>query len=389
MKKRIKICFVLVNRANYGRVKLLMSEIKKNKNFQLQIVLVSSPLLKKYGQLDEIIKKDGFKINSSFFTHVEGENLHTMTKSTALCLLELSSCFKILSPDIVFTIGDRYESLATAIAASYSNIYLCHLQGGELSGSIDDNVRHAVTKLSNLHLVATERSKKIVKSMGENPKNVFNVGSLSVEKVKKSNVFSQDQIKEILKIKKDKKFFLITYHPSTLEIDKSINELKNLLEVLKSFKKINLIFTGTNDDPNSMIIKKIIDKFIKLHKNAKFVHSLGSKVYISSMNYCDLVIGNSSSGILETPTLKKATVNIGNRQKGRIRSKNIIDTDERKSSILRAIIKGRSKTFRKRIKSIKNPYGIGKTSRFSVKILKKLDFDKILIKKFHSVKNFK
>lgn len=376
MKKRIKICFVLVNRANYGRVKLLMSEIKKNKNFQLQIVLVSSPLLKKYGQLDEIIKKDGFKINSSFFTHVEGENLHTMTKSTALCLLELSSCFKNLSPDMVFTIGDRYESLATAIAASYSNIYLCHLQGGELSGSIDDNVRHAVTKLSNLHLVATERSKKIVKSMGENPKNVFNVGCPSIDIIKKVNFKKKVDLSKYshglgYKLDLSKPYFVVLIHPVTTNYAKNLDLISTILKLIKKLQN-QIVWIWPNNDAGADLLTKKIRAYREKNNNTKinFYTNLETEDYLSLIKNSKCLIGNSSSGIREGSYLGIPTVNIGNRQNLRERGNNVIDVEINSSKIFKAI----KKITNKKIKKSKI-YGDGNSIKKIVKILSSIKLD--------------
>jgi len=370
MKKKRKICFVLVNRANYGRVKLLMSEIKKNKNLELQIVLVSSPLLKKYGQLDEVIKKDGFKINASFFTHVEGENLHTMTKSTALCLLELSSCFRSLSPDIVFTIGDRYESLATAIAASYSNIYLCHLQGGELSGSIDDKVRHAVTKLSNLHLVATERSKKIVKIMGENPKDVFNVGCPSIDLIKKINFKEKPDLSKYAygvghKMDLSSPYFVVLLHPVTTNYLKNLHLIKEVLKSVENLKT-QIFWLWPNNDAGANFITKKIRSFRENNKDVKinFFTNLETEDYLKLIKNCKCLIGNSSSGIRESAFLKIPTVNIGDRQNRREKGNNVIDVDINSEKILKAI-----KTIsQRRIKKSKL-YGDGNSTKKIIKIL--------------------
>jgi len=370
MKKKIKICFVLVNRANYGRVKLLMHEIKKNKNFELQVVLVSSPVLKKYGQLDEIIKKDRFKINASFFTHVEGENLDTMTKSTALCLLELSSCFKNLSPDIVFTIGDRYETLATAIAASYSNIYLCHLQGGELSGSIDDKVRHAVTKLSNLHFVATERSEIIVKSMGENPKNVFNVGCPSIDLIKKINFRAKPDLSKYKygvghKLDLSKPYFVILLHPVTTNYSENLNLINNVIKSVANLKT-QIAWLWPNNDAGANFITKKIRSFREKNKNLKinFFTNLETEDYLKLIKNSKCLIGNSSSGIRESAFLKVPAVNIGDRQNLREKADNVIDVEINSKKILKAI----KIISQKEIKESKI-YGDGNSTKKIIKIL--------------------
>ena len=370
MKSKRKICFVIVNRANYGRVKLLMNEIKKRKNLELQVVLVSSPLLKKYGQLDDIIKKDGFKINASFFTHVEGENLHTMTKSTALCLLELSSCFKSLSPDIVFTIGDRYESLATAIAASYSNIYLCHLQGGELSGSIDDNVRHAVTKLSNLHLVATERAKKIVKLMGENPKNVFNVGCPSIDLIKKINFKKKIDLSKYKygvghKLDLSQPYIVILLHPVTTDYLRNLDLINNVLKTVLKLRT-QVVWLWPNNDAGANFLTKKIRSFREKNKEIKinFFTNLETEDYLKLIKNSECLVGNSSSGIRESSFLCVPTVNIGERQYLRERGNNVIDVQEKSEKIFDAI----KKISQKKIKK-SHLYGAGNTSKKIVKIL--------------------
>ena len=187
MKKKIKICFVIVNRANYGRIKLLLQKLKGSPKFELQIILCSSALLHKYGDLTKILKKDGLKINFKIYSNFEGENLISMTKTAGHLISDLTTCIMHLNPDMILTIGDRFETIATAISASYLNKFLVHIQGGELSGSIDESIRHAVTKFSHLHLVATNKAKKNVLQMGENPKYVFNVGCPSIDEILKTD----------------------------------------------------------------------------------------------------------------------------------------------------------------------------------------------------------
>ena len=380
MKK--KICFVIVNRANYGRVKYLMKNIDQSKEFILQIVLISSTLLKKYGQLDQILKKDGFKINYSFFTHVEGENLFTMTKSTALGLLELSSCFRNLKPDIAFTIGDRYESLATAIAAAYSNIFLVHLQGGEMSGSIDDSVRHAVTKFSNLHLVATKRSKKIVEQMGENSKMVYNVGCPSIDIIKRTNINHKLNLSKYkggtgYLVDINKTYYVFIIHPVTTDYQ---NNMKLVNEMLLLAKYLNdqIIWIWPNNDAGSDIISKKIRSFREKNKNLKinFFTNMITEDYLKLIKNCKCLIGNSSSGIRESSFLKIPVVNIGDRQNLRERGNNVIDVSLDHKKIKKAI----SKITKKKIK-ISKIYGDGNSTKKILKILKRINLE--TNKKFH------
>jgi len=371
MKK--KICFVLVNRANYGRVKYLMQEIKRSKKFILQITLISSPLLKKYGKLDEIIKKDGFKINASFYTHIEGENLHTMTKSTALSLLELSSCFQNLNPHLVFTIGDRYESLATAICASYTNIFLCHLQGGELSGSIDERVRHAVTKLSDLHFVATTRSKKIVEKMGENPRMVFNVGCPSIDIIKKINFKKKINLKKYQGgigpiINLEKPYYVILLHPVTTNYLENNNLINELLLVVKNLNE-QIIWIWPNNDAGADLITKKLRSFREKNKNLKinFYTNFETEDYLKIIKRCKCLIGNSSSGIREASYLRIPVINVGDRQKFRERGNNVIDQVVNHKKILKSIKFISAKKIKKN-----NIYGNGDSSKKILNILSKI-----------------
>lgn len=373
MKKK-KICFVIVNRANYGRIKGLMLKIKKDKNFQLQIILSSSTLLKKYGKLDSIIKKDGFKISRSFFTHVEGETHSTMTKSTALSLLEISSSLNELKPDIVFTTGDRYETLATAIAASYMNIFLCHLQGGELTGSIDENVRHAVTKLSHLHFACTIKSKKRIISMGEDPKMVFNVGCPSIDLIKKINFKKKVNLKKHnfgigYKVDLNKPYYLVLLHPVTTNYNNDIL-INSVLDAISQLKT-QVIWIWPNNDAGANIITRKIRSFREKKKDLKinFYTNFEVEDYLKILNGCKTLIGNSSSGVRESSFLGVPVINVGDRQNGRERSKNIHDVDIKSKNIQKKIIQ-LSKIKRYPKNSL---YGNGQSISKIIKILKKTD----------------
>jgi bifunctional UDP-N-acetylglucosamine 2-epimerase / N-acetylmannosamine kinase len=375
MKK--KICFVIVNRANYGRIKNLLLKIKKKKEFQLQIILISSPLLKKYGKLENVIKKDGLKIDRKLYTHVEGENLSTMTKSTALALLELSSAFNDLGPDIVFTTGDRYETLATAIASSYMNIFLCHLQGGELTGSIDDNVRHAVTKLSHLHLASTFESRKRIIKMGENPKRVFNVGCPSIDLIKSINFKKKINFKNNgigYKTDLTKPYYMVLLHPVTTSANNNVL-INNVFESIKNLNE-QVIWIWPNNDAGATIITKRIRSFREKYNNLKinFFINFEAEDYLKLLSKTKCLIGNSSSGIREASYLCVPAVNIGDRQNLRERGDNIIDCEINSLKITKAIHKATKK--KKFIKN--NIYGEGNSIDKILQILKdiKLDINK-------------
>ena len=281
MKKR-KICVVINNRANYARIKSALIEIKKNKKLELQIVLGSSAILQRYGEVSDIIKRDGFKINRSIYTLLEGENLLTMSKSTGISIMEFSSIFNELKPDIVVVIADRYETLAAAVAASYMNIVLVHTQGGEITGSIDESVRHATTKLAHIHFPASLKSKKNIIKMGEDPKKVFLVGCPSLDLINKKNLKIDNKFKRKyssygvgeLKIDFDKPYVVVLQHPVTTEynlINKNINETIKAIMMIKH----QIIWLWPNVDAGSDIVSKKI-RIIREKKNQKI--SDGKKI---------------------------------------------------------------------------------------------------------------
>ncbi len=374
MIRKKKICFVLVNRANYGRVRSLMLNIKKSSFFDLQTVLISSTLLKKYGSLNELIKKDGIKVNYQLFNHIEGENLFTMTRSTGLALLDLSSTFQKLKPDIVFTIGDRYETLSTAITAAFLNIYLVHLQGGELTGSIDEYVRHSVTKLSNLHLVATKKSRQRVVQMGENPNRVFNVGCPSIDIIKKTNLYKNINFKKYghgvgYKIDYKKPYYVVLLHPVTTKYKENLKLIMEMIKVVKNLDHQTVWLWPNNDAGSNMITKKIRslrEKNKKLKIN--FFINFEVEDYLRLISRCRCLIGNSSSGIRESSFLGIPVVNVGDRQKLRERGNNVIDASIDSKIILQSV----KKISKQKIKKTKL-YGDGNTNIKIINILKKID----------------
>ena len=380
-----KICVVIVNRANYGRVRLLLKKIKKSKKLKLQIILASSTLLKNYGKLDEIIKKDGLKVDKKFFNHISGENNETMAKSVGLLTIELSSVFYDLKPDLVLTIADRYETLATATAASYMNICVAHLQGGELTGSIDESVRHAVTKLSHIHLTCTNNSRKRVIQMGENPKKVFNVGCPSIDQIRNINFkkkFSLTKYKFGVGYKVDlkKKYLVVMLHPITNNEQETVQNIKN---TFASILKINMqcIWFWPNIDAGSNKISNYIRSFRENNPNNKinFYTNFETEDFLKLIKNADCLIGNSSSGIREGSYLQVPVVNIGSRQDNRERGDNVLDTKNTKKSIYNSIIRQLN---RKRIK-INNIYGNGNSSQKILNIINKVSLD--INKKFRDI----
>jgi len=360
MKKR-KICVVTGTRAEYGLLRWLMDGINKSTKLDLQIVATGMHLSPEFGLTYQEIENDGFKIDKKIEMLLSADTPSSISKSTGLGLIGFADAFYELNPDIVIVLGDRYEVLAASLAAMFVNSPIAHIHGGETTaGAFDEAIRHSITKMAWWHFVAASEYEKRVIQLGENPGRVFNVGGLGVDAIKKTNLLSKDELMIKTGIKFGKKNLLITYHPVTLENKTSQQDFKSLLDVLSEIKDIYLIFTMPNADSDGRIIKQMIENFINKHpKNSISFTSMGSLNYLSTLQYIDGVIGNSSSGLAEAPTFKIGTINIGDRQKGRLKSESVIECDPTKKSITLAIDKLYDHKFQKDLHSVQNPYGDG------------------------------
>ena len=369
-----KICFVIASRANYGRVKSVVIEFKKSKKYKVQIVLAASSLLERYGDLRKTLSSDGLKVDREAFLVVEGESPLTMTKSTGLAIIELSSIFNNLKPDVVVTVGDRYETIATAIAASYMNITLAHIQGGEITGSIDESVRHAITKLSHIHFTSTKKSKKNVISMGEDKRYVFHVGCPSFDLLTKK--ISKIKIKKNLvgvgaNIEIEKKFILVVFHPVTTEYGQSYNQTEKIIKAIDKFKN-QTIWLWPNIDAGSDGISKSIRKNREKGKlkNVLFIKNLQVENYNFLLKNASCLVGNSSSFLREASFFGTPTVLVGNRQEKREMGKNVVKSSFNESEILNKIKSQYNKRYKK-----SNIYGDGRAAKRISKILYKLNLN--------------
>lgn len=384
MKKK-KICIVTGSRAEYGLLYYLIKEIKKNSKLNPQIIVTGMHLSSKFGFTYKEIEKD-FKINKKINLLLSSDTDLGVSKSIGKAITSFSRAYNELRPDIMLFLGDRYEIFSAAIAAMLAKIPIAHIHGGETTeGSLDEAMRHSITKMSHLHFVSNEKYKRRVIQLGEKPNSVFNVGALGVENIKKVKLIKKKQLETEINFKFLKNNLMVTFHPETLENNLNQMHIKELFTALSKLKKFGLIFTMPNADiNNSMIFKKIIE-FCNTHKNAKYYLSLGQKRYFSCLKYVDAVIGNSSSGILEVPSFKKPTINIGDRQKGRLQAKSIINCNLNSNSILRALKKINSKEFQTMTKFIKNPYyKLGTCSKI-VSILQNVKLKNILKKNFYDL----
>jgi len=382
-----KICIVTGTRADYGLLHRLMNAVNGDKKLQLQIIATGMHLSPEFGLTQNEIKRDGFKINKNVEMLLSSDTSSSISKSTGLGLIGFSDAFNDLKPDIVVLLGDRYEIFSASIAATFAKIPIAHIHGGETSeGAYDEAIRHSISKMAWWHFVSTEYYKKRVIQLGEDPSRVFNVGSLGVDAIKNLKLVSKKKLIDNTGIKLGKKNLLLTYHPVTLENNTSKKQFEQLLHVLNDFKEINIIFTMPNADSDSRVIKKMIDNYVLNHQKRSIAFSsMGHLNYLSTMQLVDGVIGNSSSGLMEAPTFKIGTINIGDRQKGRIKSKSIIDCEPNKKSIKNAINKLYSEKFQLILSTVKNPYeGINSVNKI-IKILKSDLLPKELKKEFYDL----
>lgn len=382
-----KVCFITTSRADYGTLEELLNEIIKNKNIKLQLIITGSHSSKIFGSIKEITNKKKYfvkkiKINSN------NKNSKSVALSFAEATKKITAILSFFKPDIFVVFGDRYEMLAAATSAYILRIPIVHIAGGEkTAGSIDDGFRHAITKLSTLHFPVTHSYKKRLIQLGENPSTIFNYGSLNLTKIKKNIYLNKKQLEKILGLKFLKKNLLLTFHPDTINYNQCMKNLIIVLNSLKSLKNIRIIITSPNADSRGITMINYIKKFIKKKTSNNFIFfkSLGSQVYLSLLKIVDGVVGNSSSGISEVPFFKIGTVNIGDRQQGRIMTQSIINCPVSKNKIIASVNKLFDNKFKKKIRKNYKIYGDGTAS---IKIAKKIlnfKFNKFQKKNFYDI----
>ena len=384
MKKR-KIIAVTSSRADFSIQKELVKELKKKAN--LKLIVTGTHFSRKHGMTWKEIKKQNIKIDYKIEVIRNKKKIINQTEIASKILLKSAEILNDFKPDIILILGDRFEMHAIASSALILRIPIVHIHGGELtSGAFDDALRHSITKMSHVHIVAHDTYKKRIIQMGENPNSVFSVGSLSIDNIKKIKFLSKIELENKLNIKFKNKNLIVTFHPTTLKKDSGLVEISNLLNTLKKLRDTLVIFTTNNIDPEADIIMKEIAKEVKISKNFYLFPSLGQKIYFSILNIFDGVIGNSSSGIIEAPSFNIGIINIGNRQSGRFRASQIIDCDVDSKSISVAIKKMYSKKYLNLLKNSSNPFKKNNTLKKIVKIILNYPLDKILEKKFYNIK---
>lgn len=383
------ICVITGSRAEYGLLRPLIEVIDKDEDLNLQLIVTGMHLSPEFGLTYREIEKDGFKIDEKIETLLSSDSVVGISKSMGLTIISFTECFLRLKPDMVLVLGDRYEIFAATSATAVANIPVAHLHGGETTeGAFDEAFRHSITKMSYLHFTSTEAYRKRVIQLGEHPSRVFNVGAIGIESIKKLSLFSKEELEDIINFKLDKAYSLVTFHPVTLENNTSEVQFKELLAAFDKFKNLNLIFTKSNSDSNGRIINSLIDQYVSKNSDRTISFtSMGQLKYLSAMKYCSLVIGNSSSGIIEAPSFNVPTINIGDRQKGRIKANSVINCNPRSKEIVDAINTALSAEFKEKIRNIKNPYGDGNVSYKIIDKVKEFIFSELDLKKtFYDLK---
>jgi len=386
MKKR-RICVVTSSRADYGLLYWLMKEIIDDSNLELQIIATGMHLSPEFGLTYKEIEKE-FKINKKIEILLSSDTSIGISKSMGLALISFAEAYGELNPSIVVVLGDRFEIFCAATSAMVARLPIAHIHGGESTeGLIDEAIRHSISKMSHLHFTSTEQYRKRVIQLGENPERVFNVGAMGIENIRRLSLLSRDELEKTIGFKFNRRNILVTFHPVTLEGNTSKIQFQEILKAVDQLEHTSIIFTMANSDTDGRIINKMIVEYVEMNSNKSVYYiSLGKLAYLSILQYVDAILGNSSSGIIEAPSFKIGTINIGDRQRGRIKSSSVIDCSPNREEILKAISVVYSNEFQTKLKTVHNPYeGVGYPSKKIVRIIKEIDLQDILKKSFFDI----
>jgi len=386
MSKR-KVCVVTGTRAEYGLLYWLMKEIEYDNNLELQLIATGMHLSPEFGLTYKEIEKD-FKIDKKIEMLLSSDTSIGISKSMGLAQISFSEAYEELKPNILVVLGDRYEIFSAVSSAMIARIPIAHLHGGETTeGAFDESIRHSITKMSHLHFTATDEYRDRVIQLGEQPNRVFNVGGLGIENIKRLKLLDKKAFETSINFKLNKKNILVTFHPVTLENSTASIQFQNLLDSINELENTTIIFTKANSDTDGRVINSMIDEYVAKNSDKSVVFtSLGQLRYLSALQYVDGVVGNSSSGLAEAPSFKIGTIDIGDRQKGRIKAQSVIESSPTKESIDKAFKKLYSKEFQELLKSSKNPYGDGCASLKIIEEIKKVNLDDIIKKSFYDIK---
>ena len=376
-----KICVITGTRAEFGLLRPLIELIANDKELQLQLIATGMHLSPEFGYTLNEITEAGFMVDKKVECLLSSDSSIGVSKTIALAISGFADALAELTPDLVVVLGDRTEILGAVIATAMANIPIAHLHGGETTeGAYDEAIRHSITKFSHLHFTSTEAYRKRVIQLGEHPDTVFNVGAIGLDAIKKLPLLDKASFEQAIGFKLKERNILITYHPVTLEKEAPIETFENVLTALDELTDTTLIFTHANSDKNGRIINKMITEYVSSHKDkAVEFKSLGQLRYLSALQFVDFVIGNSSSGMTEVPAFYIPTINIGDRQKGRINCESVINSNNSLEDIKKSITFALDKTFRKKIQQQELLYGNGTAAEKILQIIK--EHNHISIKK--------
>jgi GDP/UDP-N,N'-diacetylbacillosamine 2-epimerase (hydrolysing) len=379
-----KICIVTGTRAEYGLLRFLIQEVRSESSLELQVIATGMHLSPEFGLTYTEIEEDGLTIDAKVEMLLSADTATAVTKSMGLGLIGFADAYARLAPDLVVLLGDRFEIFAAASAAMIAGIPIAHIHGGETTeGAFDEAIRHSITKMSHLHFVAAEDYRKRVIQLGEQPERVFLVGGLGIDAIKRIKLMVREELEASMDFKFGPRNLLITYHPVTLEGKSSALQMNELLIALDKQEDTNLIFTMPNADTGGRELAIMVDAFVATHPNARVYNSLGQLRYLSCMKFVDGVVGNSSSGLAEAPSMGIGTIDIGDRQKGRLRALSVIHCEPIHHQIEIALATLYSLDFQDSLTAVVNPYGTGGASRQIVNVLTTHPLHQLLKKKFN------
>jgi GDP/UDP-N,N'-diacetylbacillosamine 2-epimerase (hydrolysing) len=382
-----RICIVTGTRAEYGLLRGVIEGLRNAEDITVQIVATGAHLSPDFGLTYREIEADGVAIDERVEMLLSSDTPVGTTKAIGLAMIGFADTFARLRPDILVLLGDRFEILAAASAALIAGIPIAHIHGGEVTeGAFDEAIRHSVTKMSHIHFVAAAPYRDRVIQLGEAPERVFLVGGLGIDAIKSLDLLDRAGLEDALDFKLGRRNLLVTFHPSTLEAEEGTAQMQALLEALASLgSDTHLIFTMPNADSGSRELRAMVDRFVTDHANARAFTSLGQFRYLSCMRHMDGVIGNSSSGLLEAPSFGVGTINIGDRQAGRLKATSVIDCAPQRDAIIEALERLSSRTFKSELEHTENPYGNGGASNTIVAKLREVRLEGLLKKKFHDM----
>lgn len=378
-----KICVITGTRAEYGLLRWVMQGIQDDPELTLQIIATGMHLSPEFGLTYSVIEQDGFQITRKVEMLTSSDTPVGIAKSMGLGLIGFADALNELKPDLVLVLGDRFEIFSAVSAALVARIPVAHLHGGEATeGLIDEAIRHAITKMSHLHFVAADAYRQRVIQLGEQPDRVFLVGGLGIDNIKRLQLLDRDALEASLDFKLGRKNLLITFHPVTLEAATATDQMAELLAALADLKDTQLIFTLPNADTDGRALVRMVEQFVRQNPNSRAYTSLGQLRYLSCVAQVDGVVGNSSSGIAEVPSFKKGTINIGDRQRGRLQAASIINCEPSRESISAALKKLYSTSFKSELIRVVNPYGEGGASDAIISTLKTVSLTGMIKKHF-------